>query len=55
MTNIDCRKCDALAANRRAVRAEDWEQVKFITATAPRDHAPECGFVTIHPLFEVFV
>lgn len=47
-----CSKCGASAALRRAIRANDWQTVRFISAHAPTEHAADCEAVR-HPLFEI--
>lgn len=47
-----CDACGCRAALRRAIRAEDWQTVKFLAEFSPREHAADCD-APRGPMFEV--
>jgi hypothetical protein len=47
-----CMACGCRAAIRGAIRAEDWQTVKFLTENAVREHAADCE-APRGPMFEV--
>ena len=47
-----CDKCACRVAIRNAIKAEDWQTVRFLSTYAPTEHAAECE-APRGPMFEV--